>query len=41
VSKNFFGKKPKILFSSENLRKKAQKKEKIAKVLKPQKLKKT
>jgi hypothetical protein len=41
VSKNFFGKKSEILFSCVNLRKKPQKKVKIAKVLKPQKLKKT
>jgi hypothetical protein len=37
----FLGKKSEILFSCVNLRKKPQKKEKIAKFLKPQKLKKT
>jgi len=40
VTKNCFGKKLDILFCCVNLRKKPQKKEKIAKVLKPQKLKK-
>jgi len=37
VAKNIVGKKSEILFSCVNLRKKFQKKEKIAKVLKPQK----
>jgi CMP-N-acetylneuraminic acid synthetase len=40
VAKNFGGKKSDILFSCVNLRKKPQKKEKNAKVLKPQKLEK-
>jgi hypothetical protein len=39
VAKIFWGKKTDILFSRVNLTKKPQKKEKIAKVLKPQKLK--
>jgi hypothetical protein len=38
MSKKFFAEKPEIPFSCVNLKKKPQKKETIAKVLKPQKL---